>query len=243
MLINKFMRGMRKTSHSIDKMFTLSKTSITVKYNSMCSILSNDAELLLDIGSGENMRFKCNCEHIISDIDIAGIEQNEDTGLRLIFDINNGLPFKDNSVSIITSCFVLEHIAENEFLINEIARVLKDNGSFVSLFAAKYAEYSIINRLLPEKLKKSLLNLTMNEDAHKHGYSTYYNYCSSKEIKRILKKHLKLTSLEVNYFSAPYFDFFPPLYFLFILYESILYHLDLKELASYVLISSNKINE
>lgn len=73
---------------------------------------------MIDIGCGTNKHAAC-----------IGIDI-EDFGQELLWDVHNGLPFKDNSVDAIFSSHFFEHltIPQLEQLLYECRRVLKSGG-------------------------------------------------------------------------------------------------------------------
>jgi predicted SAM-dependent methyltransferase len=81
--------------------------------------LSKQKKIFLDLGSGRKKGVDG-----WTTVDIIGADIN--------YDLRKGLPLKDNSVDIIYSSHMLEHIQFDELLgfISECLRVLKKNGKF-----------------------------------------------------------------------------------------------------------------
>jgi SAM-dependent methyltransferase len=81
--------------------------------------LGNDS-IVINLGSGNN-----NISNLVSNIDIFAFDN-----IDLTCDIAS-LPFKDNSVDVIMSIAVLEHVHNPQAVVDEIYRVLKPDGGIV----------------------------------------------------------------------------------------------------------------
>lgn len=57
----------------------------------------------------------------------------------LIADINEGLPFKSDSVSMVVITEILEHFSNYRFIIEEISRILKDDG--IVILSVPYSKF------------------------------------------------------------------------------------------------------
>lgn len=231
---------MRTVSHSFDSMFSITRTSIVSEYTDYVQSIDLDNTIILDTGTGNelhyNIRDRANL--IMMDYDAHSLQDNDYNGYKIAADISS-IPLKNSTVNCCTSCFLIEHLPRPGEMIDEISRVLKRGGITVMLFASRNALFSILARILPEPIKELLLKL--RDNPHKHGYNTYYRYCEFTDMSQLLSdKGFELEHSSVNYFSAPYFDFCPPLYFFVLVWESLLQILDMNKLASYVLIIAEK---
>ena len=82
--------------------------------------------LVLDIGSekGEIIKSLSKNNHMISsDIDTSALESLE--GMRVCLDGNKKLPFKDNSIEVITAFEIVEHLHNFLKFFEETYRILK----------------------------------------------------------------------------------------------------------------------
>lgn len=57
-----------------------------------------------------------------------GIDKSKVPGVDMVYDLNKGIPFPDNSIEKIFCRHFLEHVEDPLFLIEEMYRVLKKNG-------------------------------------------------------------------------------------------------------------------
>ncbi|MDY6786583.1 MAG: methyltransferase domain-containing protein [candidate division WOR-3 bacterium] len=234
------LRLMRTVSHSFDSMFSITRTSIVSEYSGFVQSLNLKDSTVLDTGTGNELHYDAEGKNnlIMVDCDARTLHYNNYAGYKIAADISS-IPIKSSTVDCCTSCFVMEHLPRPDDTIDEISRVSKRGGIAVILFASKNALFSILARILPEKIKEWLLVLTDNH--HKHGFKTYYRYCSLSQMGLLLEeKGFNIKYRSVNYFSAPYYDFLPPMYFLMLTIESLLDITGLSKFASYVFIIAEK---
>lgn len=76
--------------------------------------------VMVDLGCGDN-----------KPDGFIGVDNRSLPGVDIVADLERGIPFADNSVDLIRANHALEHIADREFIIREIWRVLKPGGYFV----------------------------------------------------------------------------------------------------------------
>lgn len=108
---------------------------------------ANMKEVRLDLGCG--LRKK---EGYI------GIDITQLPGVDIVYNIENGLPFEDNSVDGIYSNFLFEHLPNTIFLFKELYRVCK-NGSIIEFLVpyyqsnTQYKDPTHKSIILPETLR------------------------------------------------------------------------------------------
>ncbi|MFO8061571.1 MAG: methyltransferase domain-containing protein [bacterium] len=235
------LKMLRTVSHSFDSMFSITRSSIVSEYSGFVQSLSLKDSTVLDTGTGNELHYSADDKHslIMTDFDFRSLQDNDYRAYRIVSDISS-IPLKNSTVDCCTSCFVMEHLSHPEKVIDEINRVTKRGGITVILFASRNALFSLLARILPAKVKDFLL-LVLRDNQHKHGYRTYYRYCDMSQMSSLLeKKGFNVKYRSANYFSAPYYDFFPPMYFLMLIIESLLDMTGLSKFASYVLIIAEK---
>lgn len=77
--------------------------------------------LVLDLGCGRN-KVK------MKDAEVIGIDIVKSPGVDMVWDLEKGIPFNDNSVDHIYCYHVLEHIDNIVYFLEEVSRVLKPDG-------------------------------------------------------------------------------------------------------------------
>lgn len=58
---------------------------------------------------------------------------------------------------MLTSSSALEHLDDIEGFLDEAARVIAPCGVMIQLLPSRYATFAILNRALPERIKRRLL--------------------------------------------------------------------------------------
>ena len=136
-------------------------------------IRKNHKNIILDIGCGRAKLF-----HLINKISptakMIGIDINEDiTKLKIknasfiVIKLNEQLPFKEEYFDEIFALDCLEHIDKLEFELNQIKRVLKNNGSLIISGPTENILY---------KLGRFIMKGTWNEvyeDGEKHSWNIF----------------------------------------------------------------------
>ena len=113
---------------------------------------------------------------IALDISQEELDYNHDVDEKIVFDITSGnkVPLDDDSVDMITSRYVLEHLKNLDNAFSEVSRILKPGGKFISLFPNKFTLFAIINQILPHWLARKIL-FSINPGAKGHcGFRAYY---------------------------------------------------------------------
>lgn len=229
-----------------EKHLPYTKPDITDYYSEVAVNLANNFKnpLIVDAGGGRLTPFakKIKKSHklIVLDSDKNELKYNFDADKKLIM-INDTIPLKKNSANLIVSRYTLEHLNNPEIFIKNSYKILKNGGYSVHLFSCKYAPFSAVNQLLPDKLSQFLLNKFIPNSKHIRGYKTYYKSCYYSKIIEIFKRSkFEITDISLSYYQSRYFSFFLPFYLLSILYEFIIYSLKLKNLSAYILIIAKK---
>lgn len=92
---------------------------------------------LLDIGCADGSYInylKNKFEFDVYGIDVSAdaIKKSQKKGLKTKrVNVENGIPFENNSFDIVTCSEVIEHVYDTDFLIQEISRILKPNGTLI----------------------------------------------------------------------------------------------------------------
>lgn len=90
--------------------------------------------LIIGCGSEDDMEIiPANCEGIGIDISEEAIEQSQEKYPRFKYYVANAtnMPFDENSFDYVVCSEVIEHIPNNEKVLSEIKRILKNKGTFI----------------------------------------------------------------------------------------------------------------
>jgi ubiquinone/menaquinone biosynthesis C-methylase UbiE len=248
-LLHTFIRFNKNLCSSIEPLLPHTRTYLPDVYAKLVGDEMNSRvrPTVLDVGGGKACRFvqyrseASDAKIIAVDISAEELSHNTDVDEKIVADVVRGLPFEDESLDMVVSRSVLEHLTDTETFIAEAARVLKPAGSFIHLFPSKRAPYAVINRLLPNRATRSLLAVFMPGSEGRLGFPAFYDNCLASEIKPILAKNrLQIVSVRTSYYAADYFDFFAPLYVLVAAYELVAYAMHAEDLAASILIVATK---
>jgi SAM-dependent methyltransferase len=139
---------------------------------------------VLDLGGrdGTLTQYFCKKNNVtIGDIDeqsLAYAQANYGVDTEII-DLNDTLPFKDNSFDIVVMAEVLEHLPYPMITLKEIKRILKNDGKFIGNFPLAYHLKDRIQILRGRKLLIS-------------GDPTHLQFLTYDDAKELLSVFLKL---------------------------------------------------
>jgi len=131
---------MRKISFDENGSLWLEKILAKLRFNKIIGKLKNvkPLEQIIDLGAGFNGQLLVKTLKLFPGIksavgiDLSVAENAANSKIKLIeADLNRALPMPDNSFDAAISTAVIEHLADSQFTINEICRILKMGGSFL----------------------------------------------------------------------------------------------------------------
>lgn len=148
---------------------------------------------------------------------------------------------EDESVDLVISRAVLEHVEEPLPAFEEMQRVLKPGGRFLTLIPNLGDYVSIIGWLVPNKLHPLIVRLTEGR-AEEDTFPAYYRANSRGSLKRLCQETgLELERLEYLGQYPAAFMFNPALFYLFTGYEKLINKIDLlKVLRGWLLVVVRK---
>ncbi len=169
---------------------------------------------------------------------IIGVDQNKElleknsvVHEKFVANLEN-LPFENNSIDVIVSQFVLEHVENPEKVFKELFRVLKPGGVFIFLTPNMLNPVMALSKILPHFVHHFLRTTILKKQEETHP--TYYK----------VNTHKKLVSLGhaagferhkiVRAGNPEYLGFCKPLVPLAIFYEKITDHAPLRFLKMYL---------
>lgn len=247
-MIRKFININSKICSAIEKHLPQAKFRIFEFYiktiGEKIELLKNNSSVL-DVGAGKNCLFakykNKNFKLIGIDISDDELMHNIELDEKIMADITKEIPLPTNSIDLVVSRSVLEHLSDLENFIKQTKNVLKPGGYTIHLLPSKFAIFALINQLLPAKISKAVINSFYPESLGICGFPAYYNRCYYSAIEELYKNNgFEVESIKTSYFQSQYFRFFMPFYLISALYESLVYKLNLKNLAAYLLIIARK---
>ena len=148
----------------------------------------NKKPVFLDAGCGHSSTLSeeyKRCTSIIGvDLDKEGLSKNELVNRKIYADLID-IPLADQSVDIISSAWVLEHISQPEKFVKECSRLIKLNGYFVFIAPNRSSVTGIFNRLAPGFMHKKLVRLLYGRD-EEDTFPTVYHLNTEKDLDRLM---------------------------------------------------------
>ncbi len=154
------------------------------------------------------------------DYDLESLHKHKSIALRVRGNIGE-LPFVNNSFDLVTANMVVEHLSEPEVQFREIKRILTPGGLFIFHTPNAYGYITQMARLIPEALKKKLINLIEGR-AEEDVFETHYKANSINRIQQLAKSQgFEIVKLKMLVTDGT-FALFPPLAVLELIWIKIL---------------------
>lgn len=169
-------------------------------YNRILSVLKPE-HTVLDYGAGRGVRhltggsyeikitnLKGKCRKVIGvDVDPVVVE-NSSLDEAYVMQSDSKIPLPDNSVDLVMSWAVFEHISNPEEACAELRRVLKPGGWICAFTPNKFGDVAIVARLVPNRLHARVLkSIGMVGDGAVREevdvFPTFYRLNSSRALK------------------------------------------------------------
>ncbi|HZZ26622.1 MAG TPA: class I SAM-dependent methyltransferase [Pirellulales bacterium] len=182
-------------------------------YHKMVASLLRPGIRVLDVG--------CGVGHVAPfpwdqypDVEVIGIdpnpEANHNTNLNrfeLLKDFSNW-PVEDNSIDLVLSRYVLEHVENPEDFFANLTRVLKPGGQFIALTPNHRHPAVICSGILPLRVKQRILKATTGVQ-ESDVFPTWYRINTLSKLRRYAQKFdLQIEHLDAReYGPTGYLDF------------------------------------
>ncbi len=248
-MLGKLIKANRNLCKKVESCLPQAKASIWSLYEVEVARYMNSRpeQVIVDVGGGKSCLFAkyrdpaMKAEIVAVDISEDELRENRDVDEVRVADIMQGLPFNAEEADLIVSRSVLEHLNGLEGFISNTQQTLRAGGYSIHVFPSKFAPFALINRALPKRLSKRLLDLLLPESKETCGFPAFYDNCYYSAIKALLEKHgFDVVRTYLSYYQSPYFSFFFPLYIVSASYELLIYAFGAKNLCAYVLVVAKK---
>jgi len=169
----------------------------TINFFSRVNALMDDEMIVLDYGAGRGrlaaddpvdfrrnlLSLKGKCKRLIGvDIDDE-ILKNPSLDEAHIIEIGLPIPLPDESVDLIVSDHVFEHVADPEFVSGELNRVLKPGGWICARTPNRWGHIGIGTNIIPNKLHVSILKYLQPNRKSIDVFPTEYRLNTKKQLK------------------------------------------------------------
>ena len=221
------------------------------KYTVAALVNRRPGQVVLDVGGGKECPFllyldKPDAQLIVAiDYSEDELRHNAHLDLKLVADAAaQGFPFRDGSADLVVSRAVVEHIRDNHTFFDNCARVLRPGGVMIHAFSGKFAPFALMNQLLPNALTRRLIGYLHPEweEEGNYGFLAFYDRCYFSAMQDLLERYsFKNAKFTFLYYQSVYFNFFFPLFLLMLAYDLIAWALGIRNLASGILVTAERM--
>lgn len=201
--------------------------------------------VVLDVGAGRRSVLagwpRAGMRLIAVDSSWDELRENRDADERLLADVCCGIPLSDQSVDMIISRHVMEHLPNAAAFVSESARLLRPDGCYVHFFSCRFALFSILNRLLPRSWTSPILRTTMPGDGESERFAARYHSCWPSAFCRLLRQAgLTVDFSHLSYYGSHYLGFLFPAYLLSVTLEIAMMSLRTTHLCAYLVVAGRR---
>ncbi|MBU2081797.1 class I SAM-dependent methyltransferase [Patescibacteria group bacterium] len=186
-------------------------------------IYINNNSIIIDAGCGDNgilSEFKSIPKLIIGvDVNKKLLDKNQIVNKKIIANLEH-IPLDSNSVDIVISEFVLEHLRSPSFVLKEIFRVLKPGGVFIFITPNIINPIMALCKILPHTIHVSLRKTLLKKEEE-----THFTYYKANTYRKLLKLGalVGFQNCEILRAGNPeYFGFCKPLVSISIFFEKLI---------------------
>lgn len=169
-------------------------------FYSIVADLLESHHVVMDFGAGRGhqidavsghlrtlLDFRGRCKTVIAVDPDEAVLTNPFVDEAHVIDEAGRIPLPDNSVDIITSFAVLEHVADPAQVVDELYRVLRPGGWFCAWTPNKWSYVGIGVRMIPNRLHERLVPLAEPRDTRQSidVFRTAYKLNIVKDIARL----------------------------------------------------------
>ena len=202
---------------------------------------------VLDLGGGRRCVYAgaLPADHdlrlVAVDISAEELAANRDVSEAHVADVAAGLPFPDQSVDLVLSRALLEHIDGVPAAVQNMARVLKPGGRALHFLPSRYSLFATAARVLPFDRLLSVLHAVNRDSRGQVEFEVLYDHCDPAAIEGLFTEAgFRDVSVDVCWAQSGYFEPVPPLFLLTSLYEWVVRRLGIRRLAAYMIVSATR---
>ena len=230
------------TSKEIQKRYFKSSAHPYRIYESKIESTINESFTMLDAGCGRTApilsKFKDKAQRLI------GVDLEEPTDIPIEIKYIRGdiskIEISSNSVDVVISRAVLEHVSDPDSVFSEINRILRPGGSFIFLVPNLFDYVSIASKIIPNKFHKIIVSKTEGRKMD-DVFPAYYKANTYRAIKKLSENRFEVESFQWlgQYPSSLMFN--PYLFMIGTMYEKIISRFELlKFLRGWLLVHLRK---
>lgn len=180
-------------------------------------------EVVLEVGGGRHPLLSSDeasamgiSRYLVNDLSATELDHLPSDRERACFDIQIGPPHGsdyEGTCDLVFAHMVMEHVADPAAAWRTMHRLLRPGGAAVSLNPVLFSPPFLVNRLLPERLTRSVLERAFprrNDDDHPK-FPAYYRWCRASPSRvQALLSPIGFSSVDVvPLYGHEYFDRIP----------------------------------
>jgi SAM-dependent methyltransferase len=205
-----------------------------------------DGAVILDVGGGANFFYKDAVQppgrlKVVSvDISAEELAMNKDADETHVADVSKEIPMPDESVDLLFTRALLEHVDGVPTAIREMGRVLRPGGTALHVVPCRYSIFGIAARLLPfGPLLKLTLKLAPWFRDENFGFNVFYDHCYPSALEREFRvAGFSNIDIQVSWACEDFFVGIYPIYLVHAAYEQVVRRLRIKTLAAYTIVKA-----
>lgn len=157
---------------------------------------------ILDIGCGDGSLTK----HLLVNHEVFGIDADHRAvraayaaGLQALRgDLEDRLPFQNSHFDVVLALDVLEHVADIDFILNEVRRVLKDTGYFI----VSLPNHFDLRTRLEIFFGKGIIRWSQRQYEENAWHYTHLRFLTIPDVRRMLRAHdFRIDREQYNFMS------------------------------------------
>lgn len=213
-----------------------------VEYLRLAALLFSapDVKRVMDVAAGANWHFPIAYKEAYGlelsgiDIDAEALNANESLDFRFVDDVCRASKIGSGNYDLFTCYSGVEHFPDVQKFLEAAFASLRPGGAVIAQFPSPLAPFAILNRLLPQNLKKKTLTALFPHSKDEIGYPVAYDRCRYTEFKAAAQQ----SGFEVEYYlnsymSSGYFAWLLPLFLLLQMIDLLRLVFGTKNMASY----------
>ena len=199
-----------------------------------------NVKVVVDCGAGRTWHFPLHYKRFFQirliglDIDAEEMSENDALDVRIQCDVTDTIPLDAGTVDLFLVYSGIEHFKDNEQFLKNCFRALRPGGYLLAQFPGRYAPFALANILLPKRLSKALLNVTVPDSVGVLGFEAHYDRTNFGAFSSLVKvSGFEILYYSPGYYSSSYAEFFLPLWVCSYAYDTLRFMMGVKDIASY----------
>jgi ubiquinone/menaquinone biosynthesis C-methylase UbiE len=152
------------------------------------------------------------------DISEEELQNNELLDERIISDAQFNLGVPDNSIDIVVSRFVCEHMDNPRNFYKLAYRALKPGGMMMNLIPNPIAPHYMANYLLPHTISKSIVPVLVPGRKYTGVFKTFYKECTPRANERAIRECGDFRTTLYYGDSGAFYMILPPIYLCYLVW-------------------------